>query len=148
MLATRRRILAIRMPGANSFLGARPSDEPFFPRELWSIILRLYLGCSVYDDSTVPYPARFGHCSANVLDRRGIHATTVCPTGWGRISRHDRIATLFLRWLAAPADLAFQGKYFKGEAKGLLFGTSSRPADALVFPPIPAPGEKRSARLQ
>ena len=67
---------------------------------------------------------------------------TVCPSGWGRIARHGRLATLFLRWLAAPAGLAFQGKYFSGEAKGLLFGTASRPADALIFPPIPAPGEK------
>ena len=29
ILATRRRILAIQLPGANLFLGARPTDEPF-----------------------------------------------------------------------------------------------------------------------
>ena len=28
-----------------------------------------------------------------------------------------------------------------GEAEGLLFGTASRPADVLVFPSLPAPGE-------
>jgi len=104
--------------------------------------MRMYLGCCVYDDSAGPRLARCGNCGLNVLDKLGIHATTVCPSGWGRIARHDRIATLFLRWLISPAGLAFQGKYFRGEAKGLLFGTASRPADALIFPPITAPGEK------
>ena len=142
ILSSRRRILAIMRPGANTFLGARPMDEPFCTKELWSIIMRMYLGCCVYDDSASPALARCGHCGLNLLDRRGIHATTVCPTGWGRVARHDRLASIFLRWLASPAGLAFQGKYFQGEAKGLLFGTASRPADALVFPPIPTPGER------
>lgn len=35
--------------------------------------------------------------------------------------------------------LASQGKHFKGEATGILFGTELRPTDTLVFSPIPAP---------
>ena len=137
ILATRRRLLAIRMPGANAFLGARPTDEPFCSKELWSTILRIYQGCCVYEDSTAQSPARCGHCGFDVLEKRGTHAMNVCPNGWGRVARHDRLATLFLRWLVSPAVLSFQGKYFRGEAKGLLFGTASRPADALIFPPVP-----------
>ena len=141
MLFARRRLLALLRPGANAFLRSRPADEPFCPRELWSVMMRIYLGCYVYSDSSGPDPALCGHCGKHVLDRLGIHAIACCSSGWGRVARHDRLAKLFLQWLAAPAGLAFQGKYFLGEAEGLLFGTGSRPADALVFPPLPGPGE-------
>ena len=77
----------------------------------------------------------------HVLGRMGIHATTDCSAGWGRVARHDLLATIFLIWLASSAGLSSQSEYFKGEAKGLLFGTASRPADALVFPPLQAPGQ-------
>ena len=140
MLFSRRRLLALLRPGANAFLRMRPTDEPFCPQQLWAVIMRMYLGCYVYDDSAGPDLALCGHCGLHVLDRMGIHATTYCSAGWGRVARHDRLAKLYLRWLASPAGLAFQGKYFRGEANGLLFGTASRPADALIFPSLPGPG--------
>lgn len=58
----------------------------------------------------------------------------------GGVVGHDRLATTFLRWLASPAGPDFRGRYFQGESKSLLFGTSSRPAYALIFPPLSAPG--------
>ena len=141
LLFTRRRILALLRPGANSFLSTRPADTPFCSTDMWSIMMRIYLGCFVYDDSTAQSRLRCGSCDEPVLDKLGVHATTNCANGWGRHARHDRQATIFLKWLAAPAGLAYQGKYGQGEAVGLLFGTQHRPADALVFPPPPAPGE-------
>ena len=141
MLFTRRRILALLRPGANAFLSTKPDDTPFCSTDMWSMMVRMYLGCYVYDDSSTPTWLRCGCCDELVLDKLGIHAITTCPTGWGRVARHDRQATIFLKWLASPAGLAFQGKYGQGEAVGLLFGTLHRPADALVFPPPAAPGE-------
>lgn len=47
------------------------------------------------------------------------------------MARHDRLVALFLRMIVTPASLASQGKYFKGKAAGLLFGTEARPANAL-----------------
>jgi len=141
LLFTRRRILALLRPGANAFLSTKPDDTPFCSTDMWSMMMRIYLGCYVYDDSSTPTLLRCGCCDELVLDKLGIHAITACSTGWGRVARHDRQATIFLKWLASPAGLAFQGKYGGGEALGLLFGTSHRPADALVFPPPTAPGE-------
>ena len=141
LLFSRRRILALLRPGANSFLSTRPADTPFCSTDMWSMMMRIYLGCYVYDDSIAQTRLRCGCCDELVLDKLGVHATTNCASGWGRHARHDRQATIFLKWLAAPAGLAYQGKYGQGEAVGLLFGTQHRPADALVFPPPPAPGE-------
>lgn len=103
--------------------------------------MSLCLSCHVYEDSSDDDISRCGHCGRNVLDRMRIHSTTACRTGWGRVARHDRLATIFLLWIASPAGLSFQGKYFRGEAKGLLFGAGSRSADVLIFSSIPAPGQ-------
>lgn len=111
--------------------------------------MRLYLGFYVYDDSCSPELGRCGHCGMQILDRMGIHATTDCGAGcrnapatprWGRVAIHDRLATIFFRCLASPDGLALKFKYFQDEAKRLLFGKISRPADALIFPPLQAPG--------
>ena len=73
---------------------------------MWSMMMRMYLGCYVYDDSAAPTWLRCGCCDELVLDKLGIHAVTTCFTGWGRNARHDRQAIIFLKWLAAPAGLA------------------------------------------
>jgi len=89
--------------------------------------MRIYLGCYVYDDSSTPTWLRWGCCDELFLDKLGIHAITACSTGRGRVARHDRQATIFLKWLASPAGLAYQGKYGGGEAEGLLFWHSIPP---------------------
>lgn len=142
MLAPRRRIFSILRPKANAFLRARPDEEPFCPQEVWSVMMRLYLNCYVNDDSAGPELAHCGHCVHDVLDRMGIHATTACHLRWGRVARHDRLTTIFLHWLAAKlSGRVSHGSYSQGEARGLLFGTASRPADALIFPATQAPVE-------
>ena len=137
---TLRRILALRQPGANSFICAKPNDTPFCSRELWSVMMRLYLGCVVYDDSGSELLV-CGCCGKKKLDRLGIHALTCCGTGWGRVARHDLTAKTTQEHGIEPARLAYEGKYYKGEAKKLLFGSSSKPADVLVYPPACSTGQ-------
>lgn len=48
---TRRRILALLCPCTNSFLSTKSEDTPFWTRDMWIFMMRLYLGCFVYDDS-------------------------------------------------------------------------------------------------
>ena len=81
MLFARRRLFALLRPGANAFLRSRPADEPFCPKELWSVMMRIYLGCYVYNDSTGPETALCGHCGKHVFDRLGIHAIACCSSG-------------------------------------------------------------------
>lgn len=106
--------------------------------------MRLYLECYVYDDSSAPVWLRFWCCDGLVLDKFGIHAVAFCFTGRGRAARHDRPATIFIKWLASPAGIVFRGKYGRGESKCLLFETKYRPAEALVFPLLAAPAEDLS----
>ena len=69
--------------------------------------MRLYLGCYFYDDAAEPAWLRCGFFDELVLGKLGIHAIAVCFTGWGRVTRHDRQATTFLKWLAYSAGLAY-----------------------------------------
>ena len=140
VVRSRRRILALREPGANSFLTAKPNETLFCSRELWSVMMKLYLGCVVYDDSGSELLV-CGCCGKKKLDRLGIHALTCCGTGWGRVARHDLTAKTTQKHAIGPARLAYEGKYHKGEAKNLLFGSSSKPADVLVYPPACANGQ-------
>ena len=71
----------------------------------------------MYDDSSTPTRIRCGCCNELVLYKLGIHAITACSTGWGRVARRDRQATIFLKWLASPAGLAYQGKYGGGKQR-------------------------------
>ena len=69
--------------------------------------MRIYLGCFVYDDSTAPIWLRCGCCDKFVLDKLCIHTITTCFNGRGHNARHDRQATIFPKWLAAPAGLSY-----------------------------------------
>ena len=45
LLFTRRRIFAHLRPGANSFLSTKPDNTPFCFTDMWSMMMRIYLGC-------------------------------------------------------------------------------------------------------
>lgn len=75
-----------------------------------------------------------GFCHELFLYKLSIYAVSVCFIEWGRVVRHDCLATIFLKWLAFPAGLDFLGKYGRGESEGFLFSTSYHPAYALIFP--------------
>ena len=81
LLFIRRRIFALLCPGANSFLSTKPDDTPFCSTDMWSMMMRIYLGYYVYDDSSTPTWLRCGCCEELVLDKLGIHAITACSTG-------------------------------------------------------------------
>lgn len=139
MQFVRRRFRALLRPGANAFMRERPADEPFCSQQVWAVMMRLYLGCYFYDDSAGPHSALCGHCGRYVLDSMGIYAIACFQTGWGRVAGHKRLAKLSIRWLESPAGLSALINYKRGQARGLLFGTCSRPADASIFPAVPVP---------
>lgn len=134
LIITRRRLLALLRPGSNDFLSTKPEDTPSCSRDMWSVIMRLYLGCYVYDDSEAPVWLLCICCEELYLDKLGIYAAAVCSTVWERVARHDRLMTVFPKWIASPAFLVIQEKYAQEKAEGHLFGISYRPDDALVFP--------------
>lgn len=79
-------------------------------------MVRLYLGCYVYEDLLSPVWMRYGCCDEFALDKIGIQSVA-----------------------APPAGLLFIRKYAQGEAKGLPY----RSANALVFPLPAAPNPGR-----
>lgn len=111
LLHTRRRIISLLHPGANAFLSTKPEDTLFCSTDMRSCIMRIYLGCFVYVGSSAPTFLRCGCCNKLVLEKIGTHAIASCFTGWGRVTIHDRLETILLKWLFSSAGLAFQGKY-------------------------------------
>lgn len=71
--------------------------------------MRMYLGCYVYDDSAGPRLPVCGHFGHKVLNWMDIYAMSCSHKGWGRVARHYRMAKLFIRWLASPSGLFFEG---------------------------------------
>lgn len=72
-----------------------------------SIMMRLYLSFYVYDDSAAPYWLLFGCCDELFLHKLSIHTLAMCHTGWGRVSRHDRLTFFFSSGsLSQPASLS------------------------------------------
>lgn len=102
-------------------------------------MMRLCSGRYDYGDSAEPVWMHCVFCYELFLDKLGIHAVSVSFTGCGRVARRDRLATIFVKWIASPACLSFQENYGRGEAEGTILGTPYRPVDALVFPPPAAP---------
>lgn len=51
LIYTRRHILALLRRGANVFLPTKTEDAPSFSTVMCRVMIRLYLGCYVYDDS-------------------------------------------------------------------------------------------------
>lgn len=146
MLFVRHCLPSILHPGDNELLRAIQAEGPFCPHEFRSVMIWLCPGCFVYDDSGSPELARCGHCGLHVLDRTGIHAIDRRVSGYRRVARHERPANIVLRWLESSAGPAFQGKYYQGKAKGLPFGKGLKPADAFIFPPVPAPVRRPNCR--
>ena len=48
---------------------------------MWSMMMRIYLGFYIYDDSAPPVWLRCGFCDELFLEKLGIHAITTCFTG-------------------------------------------------------------------
>lgn len=67
-------MLVLLRPGENAFLSTKPEGTPFYSKDMKSSMMRLYLGCFVYHDSSAPKRLRCGSCKELVLDELGIHA--------------------------------------------------------------------------
>lgn len=104
------------------------------------MMLKLYYGSFVYDDSDGELILRCGHCGKEIVDRLGIHAISGCSTGWGEVERQNRVAKLTKKSVIAKAGLACVGKYSGRKAPGLLFASPFKPADVLVYLPLTSPG--------
>lgn len=104
-------------------------------------MMRVYFRLFVNDDSSVPTCLRCQCCKDLFLDKIGPHAIAACFNSWVCVARQDRLANIFLKWLAFPAGLTVQGKYVRDEVEGLLVSTKYWPAVAPVFPPPTAPGK-------
>lgn len=95
-------------------------------------MLRRHLGIPVYDDSRA---LKCSHCSSP-MDALGDHAADLCRKGYGWGHRHKVVVSVFGREVFSAAG--FRCNY---EVPLLVPGTLLRPADILVDPPPPAPGE-------
>lgn len=57
-------------------------------------MMRLYLGCYVYEYFVTPAWMHWGCCDELALYKLEIQDISACFTGWKRVSKYDRLSTI------------------------------------------------------